>query len=58
MILERLACVGLVVAEEEEDKGTIGPRDDDDDGAIVVGSSVAYVGFRPRDDRNELGMKA
>jgi hypothetical protein len=56
--LERLACVGLAVAEEEEDEGTIGPRDDDDDGTIVVGGSVAYVGFGPRDDRNNLGMKA
>ena len=38
-ILEWLACIGLAVAEEEEDEGTIGPRDDDDGGAIVVGGS-------------------
>ena len=38
-ILERLACVGLAVADEEEDEGTICPRDDDDGGAIVVGCS-------------------
>jgi len=36
-ILERLACVGLAVANEEEDEGTTCPRDDDDGGAIVVG---------------------
>jgi hypothetical protein len=56
--LERLVCVRLAVAKEEEDEGTIGPRDDDDNGAIVVGGSVAYVEFGPRDDCNELGMKA
>jgi hypothetical protein len=39
LILERLACVGLAVAEEDEDEGTIGPRDDDNGGAIVVGGS-------------------
>ena len=39
MILERLACVGLAVADEEEDKRTICPKDDDDGGAIVVGCS-------------------
>ena len=38
-ILERLACIGLAVADEEEDEGTICPRDDDDGGAIVVGGS-------------------
>jgi hypothetical protein len=44
LILERLACVGLAcvglaVADEEEDEGTICPRDDDDGGTIVVGCS-------------------
>ena len=38
-ILERLTCVGLAVAKEKEDEGTIGPRDDDNGGAMVVGGS-------------------
>ena len=42
-ILERLACVGLAVADEEEDEGTICPRDDDDVGAITLDSDPGMI---------------
>ncbi len=47
-----LECVGLAVAEEDEE-----PRDrrGDDDAAIVIGGSVAYVGFGPRGGRGGGG---